>query len=199
MSVLDDLRRGYAASFVHAMKDDAPAPAARRAVEGPPFKNPNPFDPFGRGVEEPKPQQTGKIMRNNAPQWRGFEGDELAECKAVIAGLLAKTEGLNGQLEQWQAALAARDETILGLYRERDELAAELARACATRDRYQANGKRVLAQNREMESILKFPGVPEALTKALHPDTGKGGDMRARTAIFQALMPVLVRLGIRAR
>lgn len=114
----------------------------------------------------------------------GFGGDELAECKAVIAGLLE-------QLAQWKAAVAERDEYIAALAEERDQ-------ACEARDRYQANGKRAVAQLHELETIIAFPGVKTALVKALHPDPviGTGGDVAARTAAFQTLMAALGRLGL---
>jgi hypothetical protein len=96
--------------------------------------------------------------------------DELAECEALIDKLLEENASLKAQM-------------------------AELQRAGEARDRSQAND--VLAQQmRELESILAFPGVRNALCKALHPDTGTGGDIVSRTAIFQTLMAVFERLGI---
>jgi hypothetical protein len=74
------------------------------------------------------------------------------------------------------------------------EMAWQLAQTEATRDRYQRNGKRLLAQMRELESIIAFPGVMRALEKALHPDTGAGGDAAARTAMFQTLMTIRNRI-----
>jgi hypothetical protein len=53
------------------------------------------------------------------------------------------------------------------------------------------------AQIRELESILAFPGTRTALVKALHPDTGTGGSNASRTEIFQKLVAVMERLGIR--
>jgi hypothetical protein len=76
-------------------------------------------------------------------------------------------------------------------------LAQQLEAAQAARDRFQANGKKLLAHYRELESIIAFPGVKNALFKALHPDTGTGGDVASRTAAFQVLMGVFARLGIR--
>ena len=121
---------------------------------------------------------------------QGFGGDDLAECKAVIAGLLQEKEAVKAQLEQWAAAVKERDELIGTLHEERD-------RACAERDRYQATGERASAQLRELESIIAFPGALNALRMALHPDTGKGGDVPSRTAIFKTLNAVVARLGIR--
>jgi hypothetical protein len=73
-------------------------------------------------------------------------------------------------------------------------MAWQLAQTEATRDRYQKNGKRLLAHMRELESIFGFPGVMRSLEKALHPDTGAGGDAAARTAMFQTLMAVRNRI-----
>jgi hypothetical protein len=61
----------------------------------------------------------------------------------------------------------------------------------------QAESVRDRKQMRELESILAFPGARTALVKALHPDTGSGGSTKARTEIFQTLMAVMERLGIR--
>jgi|SRR5271156_1427545 len=118
-----------------------------------------------------------------------FFGDDTAERNAVIAGLLEQNASLKEQVAAWAAAVAERDEYIGALADERD-------RACATRDRYQETGKRAAAQLRELEIIITFPGVKNALCKAVHPDTGTGGDIPSRTAVFQTLMAVLTRLGL---
>jgi hypothetical protein len=86
------------------------------------------------------------------------------------------------------------EERIAALSASVAELALQVAQTEATRDRYQRNGKRLLAQMRELESIIAFPGVMRALEKALHPDTGTGGDAALRTAMFQTLMTVRNRM-----
>jgi hypothetical protein len=111
------------------------------------------------------------------------------DLEARARRLLAENQALKAQLPQWSAAIAERDQYIGQLHAERDG-------ACAARDRYQANGKRLLEQYRELESIFGFPGALTALRFALHPDTGKGGDIRSRTAITQTLNGVVQRLGI---
>jgi hypothetical protein len=76
------------------------------------------------------------------------------------------------------------------LREENDSLRAQLAQM-------QNEIARERKQMRELESILAFPGTRTALVKALHPDTGQGGSTAARTEIFQTLMAVMQRLGIR--
>jgi hypothetical protein len=86
------------------------------------------------------------------------------------------------------------EERIATLTATLTEMAWQLAQTEATRDRYQRNGKRLLTQMRELESIIACPGVMRALEKALHPDTGAGGDAAARTAMFQTLMTIRNRM-----
>jgi hypothetical protein len=130
------------------------------------------FDDFRRGF------RTG-LGRSSAEQPIGggfdFGGDELAECKAVIAGLLEENTSLKAQQAQWVAAISERDNYIGELADERD---------------------RAFAQRGELETIIAFPGVKNALLKALHPDTGTGGDVVSRTAAFQRLMTIFERLGL---
>lgn len=104
----------------------------------------------------------------------GGVGDQLAECKAVIAGLLAENASLKVQVA---------------------ELQDECDRAYEAHTRSQENGQ-LLTQMRELKSIIAFPGARNALVKALHPDTGTGGDIRSRTAIFQRAMAVFEQLGV---
>jgi hypothetical protein len=87
-----------------------------------------------------------------------------------------------------------QEERIAELTATLTAMAWQLAQTEATRDRYQRNGKRLLAQMRELESIIAFPGVMRALEKALHPDAGAGGDAGARTAMFQTLMTIRNRI-----
>jgi hypothetical protein len=161
MSFFDDFRRGVRQGYAAGAGRPASAAAPEFDLEQPGY------------FELDEPSAAGAVGG----------GDELAECKAVLAGYVQA-------VEQWQAAVAERDELIRALAAERD-------RASAARDRYQDNGRRALAQLRELESILAFPGAKTALLKALHPDTGAGGDVAARTAAFQTLMAALARLGIR--
>ena len=137
--------------------------------------------------------------------------DEHAEYKAVIAGLLEKSRrqaeaiaALNSQLRQWQAALDERDRYIARLHTERDKLA-------AARDRFAANGKKLLAETTELralnatlEALRRFPRVDQsvrkALNKAFHPnghlaDAGGEREQRALTEIYQRLTAVLDRIG----
>jgi hypothetical protein len=83
-----------------------------------------------------------------------------------------------------------RGDDVGGLLRENASLKAQLEQAEDER-------ARVRAQMRDLEAILAFPGVRTALFKALHPDTGSGGSNTSRTEIFQTLMAVMERLGIR--
>ena len=73
-------------------------------------------------------------------------------------------------------------EVIAGFLEQTQSLKRQLAEAWAARA--------------AMEAIIKFPGAGDALLKALHPDTGQGGDVASRTAIFETLMRVLQSLGV---
>lgn len=160
---------GFLDDFLRGLRDAPEAQSAAGTGSGPWTRAPS-----GNGR-----QDDGAAFNGGTPD---FSGDDLAEAKAVIAGLL-------NQLEQWKAAVAERDQYITALHAERDE-------ACAARDRYQANGKRAAAQLDELQSIIAFPGARNALLKAVHPDTGMGGDIASRTAITQTLNAVLKRLGL---
>ena len=119
----------------------------------------------------------------------------IAEREAEFAAALDERDrAYAADLEQWRGALDQRDASIRALHRETATLAGQLARAEQTRDRYQANGKRVKAEKIELESVVKFPGVKKALLKALHPDTGNSGTVGARTEIFKTLMAVFDRI-----
>jgi hypothetical protein len=78
---------------------------------------------------------------------------------------------------------------IADLTEENASLKAAITELASERDRTPAH-------TRELETIIAFPGVKNALFKALHPDTGTGGNVQSRTAIFQTLMNVLERLGL---
>jgi hypothetical protein len=179
MGLFDDMRRSFRegratgrAAFSSSPRDD---------IGG--FDDFVPaFDPEGLG-------EVGGSFDPEGPPAGG--GDELAECKAVIAGLLQEKEGFAAQLEQWSKAVAERDEYIATLHDERD-------RACAERDQLQAaGGGNTAAQLRELESLVAFPGAKRALEKVTHPDTGKADEVAARTAAFQTLMAVCARLKIK--
>jgi hypothetical protein len=121
-------------------------------------------------------------------------GAELGECKDVIAELYAK-------VTEYEDAIAARDSRLKEFAAANARLRVDLAAACETRDRYQANGKRLLVETKElrarcaaMESIFRFPGVRKALLKVAHPDTGSGGNLVSRTEIFKSLMGVFERI-----
>ena len=52
--------------------------------------------------------------------------------------------------------------------------------------------------NRELESILKYPGVKKALLKALHPDmhpSATASERRALNAMFNTVITVFERIG----
>lgn len=181
MGLLDDLRRSFEAGRATG-RGQSRAGSARHDRGAASIGHAEPSDFFGGDFEDERPEPPHAAS--------GFAGDELAECKALIAGLLQEKEGVKAQLEQWAAAVKERDELIGTLHKERD-------RACAERDRYQATGERASAQLRELESIIAFPGALNGLRKALHPDTGTGGDVPSRTAIFKTLNAIVARLGIR--
>lgn len=101
---------------------------------------------------------------------------ELAECRAVMASLAQ-------EVEQNERDIAARERAITEIAAERDRLAHDLARVTATRDRYQSNGKRIKAEQREIKTVLLLPGVERALVKALHPDA-HGGKSAAELHAF---------------
>jgi hypothetical protein len=79
--------------------------------------------------------------------------NERAEFQEVLAAYVQR----DGQNQQRIAALEQ-----------------ELAQVKATRDRYQTNGKRVNAEKREMEALLKRPDVKRALQKTVHRDAHPG-------------------------
>jgi chromosome segregation ATPase len=114
---------------------------------------------------------------------------QLDEYRAALGDREQENTALRGRLDQYAAALAARDAQI-------STLADELRRTAETRDTYQTNGKRL---NAEVRLILQFPGALDALQKALHPDTGQGGNVRSRTEVFQILNAVRDRLGLNKR
>jgi hypothetical protein len=118
---------------------------------------------------------------------------ELADYKERLLRALAETENTRRRAQR------ERD----GFFPQRMDaesatLAGELARVEATRDRYRQNGKRVLAERRELESVLLAPRVKTALRKALHADANPGApadEQRLCDAAFAKLTAIYKRLG----
>jgi hypothetical protein len=95
-----------------------------------------------------------------APQPHSLNVNERAEFREVLAAYVER-DAQNRRL------LAQALDQI-------EKLNEELAQVKATRDRYQTNGKRVNAEKREMEALLKRPDVKRALQKTLHRDAHPG-------------------------
>lgn len=145
-------------------------------------------------------------FRRDLPQW-GRPGRDVSEYLGVIAELKQEVEAnrlalaerdhriadLTGDqlaLAAWQQAVAERDRVI-------EKLADDLARATATRDRYQANGKRKAAQLREVDSFFAAPGVKPRLLMAVHSDRNReadAGQQRALDAAFVTLRAIYDRI-----
>ena len=104
---------------------------------------------------------------------------QIRELKAALARAAEENASLRAQL-----ARAAE---------ENASLRAELARG----NDKQGMDQLARAQIRQLESILAFPGVRKALVKVLHPDTGEGGSNDTRKEMFQTLMAVMDRMGVR--
>ncbi|MBV9152696.1 MAG: hypothetical protein JO204_13060 [Alphaproteobacteria bacterium] len=100
--------------------------------------------------------------------------DELSE---VTMCLKPRIWQLEDGLDQHRRALAERDAII--------------AEVTASRDRYQANGKKLLAEVRELrdhaEAIRNFAGGWKAISKATHPDRAAPEDRAAREEIFKLM------------
>ena len=142
-----------------------------------------------------RPMQRPPLQWPDAPpQWDvpPVDPPQLAEYREVLGALTQEVEQSRNALVTWQQAVAERDRTI-------GDLAADLARVTTTRDRYQANGKRIAAEKREMDAIFKVPGVYEAARRAArsatHPDRATSdADRRARTAKFQEIEAAFDRI-----
>jgi len=130
------------------------------------------FSNFRRGVREGLRGDDRSAAQHDTPF-----GDGAWNDTGNMAGLSKETARLKAQLAQMQ--------------KENARLTAQLAQRPGER----SGGD--FKQMRELESILAFPGVRSALVKVLHPDTGSGGSTATRTEIFQTLMAVMERLGIR--
>jgi hypothetical protein len=201
-------RRGYDAARDGSRGEEADMSAAWRAPEDPhPSSYPDEFY-WKQGIPaRPHPAQTTQhpgVVGQRFDHWRdyggGFAGsagsagggyeDELAECREVIAELLQRVREREEEIARLSDA--ARRQALA-----EEQRSGELQRACVARDRYQASGKRLLAQYRELEFILRFPGVEKALQKQLHPDMHPGanaGEQRARSDIFTKLIVVYERM-----
>jgi hypothetical protein len=143
---------------------------------------------------------------------------ELAELRETAGGLLQENEAYQQAIAERDHAIAERDRAIAGRDREMGKMMAyireletqrgefyqrwiacahDLASAVTTRDRYQAAGKRYKALCVEMEALLKFHGVFEAIRKIVHPNAhgGKSPDfIRACTEMFKTFTAVFDRL-----
>jgi hypothetical protein len=86
---------------------------------------------------------------------------ELAECKSIIAGMLAEQTSFSDQLADCRR-----------------------------------KGKRAVAERDALEKLLRFPGVRNALVKALHPDVHPDAgeqERRDRDEMFKTMMAVFER------
>lgn len=154
--------------------------------------------------------RAGRSCRNGLEASAGCDEREaeLAKCRSVITELWVRDEQYGEALTAWEqqngqlAAELAESRSVI------DAVALELHRTRASCDRYQVNGKRALARirelealqghNRELESILKYPGVKKALLKALHPDmhpSATASERRALNAMFNTVITVFERIG----
>jgi hypothetical protein len=146
------------------------------------------------------------------PQSGGHEG-ELAELRDAAQGLLHENDEYKRAIAERDAAIAERDRQmgkmmahIRELEAQRGEFyqkwidcANDLARAVTSRDRYQANGKRVKAEKLELEAALRLPGVLKAARRAAqvatHPDRATSdGERLVRTEWFQRATAAFDRL-----
>jgi chromosome segregation ATPase len=155
----------------------------------------------GCPLDQIEPRQRGYDDAGQAMHVAQLEGT-IAEAREVIAGLLAEKQELEQRatdFSAWQRAVAERDRALGEAVAQCDALAANLAEVTATKDRFKASGKRVLAELRDMRAILEIPGVLDAAQKAAriatHPDKGRTeADRRARTAKFQESEAAFERL-----
>ena len=136
-----------------------------------------------RAARDPKPDKPSQDARSSeSSNFRDKEDGlrrEIGDLKAALARATEENASLRATL-----ALAAE---------ENASLRAQLAMG----NDKQGMDQRARAQIRELESILAFPGVRKALVKVLHPDTGEGGSNDTRKEMFQTLMAVMDRLGVR--
>ena len=107
-----------------------------------------------------------------------------------------KEDGLLREIRDLKAALAQAAEENASLRTALEHAAEENASLRMGNDQ-QGMDQRARAQIRQLESILAFPGVRKALVKVLHPDTGEGGSNDTRKEMFQTLMAVMDRMGVR--
>jgi hypothetical protein len=119
---------------------------------------------------------------------RGYRAGRAARNAEHHSGAAYDDAPPSGRGRRGSDDLAECMATVNRLLAENASLKAQLAQGQDQRDR---------AHMRELESILAFPGVRTALVKVLHPDTGTGGSTTTRKEVFQTLMAVMERLGIR--
>jgi hypothetical protein len=170
--------------------------------------------------------------RNDPPPDNGFLGDlfrrreveaqdagaaaQLAEFRAALDDLAREAEqhkqaavtweqeraAWDNERAAWQDAVAERDRAITEIASERDRHAQENSRVAVARDRFQSNGRKLLAEVKHLrnqadelrshaDAIRKVPGGWKAVSKAVHPDTGPQGDSAARTEIFKLVKHIL--------
>ena len=153
------------------------------------------FDPFA----EPQCEGGG---------WpSALERRRLVElCEQQQAAIAAR----DGRLAEFEAVLGEAEEEIAGckdgLLRALADRENQRRQLTAARDRHLANGKKLLAETKELrafyaalEAIRKFPRLKRALSKALHPnahfsEAGGAEEQRALTEIFQQLAAVFDRI-----
>jgi hypothetical protein len=145
------------------------------------------------------------------PQQDSGAAAQLAEYREVIDGLAQEVEQhrrarvtWQGERVTWQEAVAERDRAISEIATERDRSAAErdhfageFVSVTAKCDRYLRSGKKMAAERRDIETVLRLPGVERALIKALHPDAHGGksaAELRAFNDGFVKLTAIYERL-----
>ena len=148
-----------------------------------------------RGSRDPKPD---KRSRDDA---RRRVSELPRRCAVVrVSNFRDKEDGLRREIGDLKAALARATEENASLKATLEHAAEEnasLRAQLAMGNDKQGMDQRARAQIRELELILAFPGVRKALVKVLHPDTGEGGSNDTRKEMFQTLMAVMDRMGVR--
>jgi hypothetical protein len=149
-----------------------------------------------RGSRDPKPDNRSRDDAR-ASESSSFRDDARS---SESSNFRDKEDGLRREIGDLKAALArATDEnaSLKATLEHAAEENASLRAQLAMGNDKQGMDQRARAQIRELESILAFPGVRKALVKVLHPDTGEGGSNDTRKEMFQTLMAVMNRMGIR--
>jgi hypothetical protein len=166
----------------------------------------------GRPAPEPPPRNGAEDYRQtpyeNGPQGNGepnggYDHDRLWEAalrerealRAHIADLEARlrqqssTAHYAGTIAALEAELAECKSIIAGMLAEQTALTDQLADC-------RHKGRRVVGERDTLEQILRFPGVRNALLKALHPDAhpeANESERRARGDMFKTMMAVFER------